>query len=164
MCGRSFGTGFALGCPNAARIKVLYRIYSLDGAGTISGPARVFECQSDDAAQTIASTLRSDHDGVEVWAGTRRVARLGDQVRPASTYLQIDTRTFPAILGQGKSIAIPAPALRENRRISAVKVVLTRLMHRWIGMQKLLWEDPACKPRQAGFSGRGMIEQVEKAS
>jgi hypothetical protein len=28
----------------------------------------------------------------------------------------------------------------------------------------LLWEDPAWKPRQAGFSGRGMIEQVEKAS
>jgi hypothetical protein len=114
----------------------------LDRAGKISGPAQVFECQNDDAAQTIASTLNSDHDGVEVWAGTRRVARLADHLRHASTYVQIDARTVPATQGQGKSISVPTRAQRENRRILGVKVVLTRLMHRWTGTPKPLGELP----------------------
>ena len=95
---------------------MLYRFYPLDGAGRISGPAPVFDCQSDEAAQTIASTVNNDHDGVEVWAGTRRVARLGNQLRHASTYLQIDARTFPATQGQGKSISVPLPAQRDLGR------------------------------------------------
>jgi len=55
---------------------VLYRFYTLDAEGHISGPAQDAECRDDDHATTFAATLRDGQDGVEIWMGTRMVARL----------------------------------------------------------------------------------------
>ena len=63
---------------------MLYRFYTLDAEGHISGPAQDVECRDDDDATTFAATLRDGRDGVEIWMGTRMVARL-EQVHALET-------------------------------------------------------------------------------
>jgi hypothetical protein len=51
-----------------------FRIYRLDRDGRISGPADVIECADNQEATIKAMQLVDGHD-VELWRGTRLVAR-----------------------------------------------------------------------------------------
>ncbi len=52
-----------------------YRVYFLDNAGHISGPAEIIQAETDDQAVQSAKPLVDGHD-VEVWLFDRRVAVL----------------------------------------------------------------------------------------
>jgi hypothetical protein len=82
----------------------LYRIYRLDPADHITDAYPV-ECRSDNVALNIAPRVWQWAASVEVWEGSRRVARLApDRLR---THCRTDTPTTPR------------PVARAGRRYAA---------------------------------------------
>jgi hypothetical protein len=50
-----------------------YRVYKIDTAGKIAGPAIILKCDDEDAALIMAQQ-HIDACALEIWAGDRRVS------------------------------------------------------------------------------------------
>jgi hypothetical protein len=51
-----------------------YRVYTVDKYGHISGPADIIDAADDEAARQEAKRMLDGH-AIEIWDGTRRIAK-----------------------------------------------------------------------------------------
>src|SRR5215475_13388055 len=101
---------------------MLYRIYAINAEDHIVHRDD-FECGSDREAITQASSLQASSPAMEVWEGTRQVARIGMVERETNGSSNSDSR--------GRLLLRSATrAVSEHRRLAAEHVELRDEMRR----------------------------------
>jgi hypothetical protein len=90
---------------------MLYRIYSINADDRIVRRDD-FGCESDNEAITRASDHQGSSPAMEVWEGTRRVARIGMAVRETNGSPNSDSKSRLLLRS-------PTRAVSEHRRLAA---------------------------------------------